>query len=333
MAIQVGLRSNSGIIPYRSGSPEVAGIVQAFAGSTAPTGWHVCDGTVLEQADYPQLFARLGSTWDTFAHPVDGTPTVGAGQFALPNLKGLYLAGSGGNGDSTFSLGSYAEDQIQAFGLNSTLGGKDALSGAGSFAFPSGSATGSNLRSGPFALPTSITGANTGNETRPKTAPMTYIIKLYDDQADVSVYIPPASATESGLLTASTQEIGGLKTFSDGIVVPSVADSFYRTETINLDGDFTGGSITVTKIGNTVTVSFTVLTHGSNASPTDGAVIPTWARPDHTKRFCYTAFSGSYVGLVQIGSNGDFQILYYSDLGVTTSKTTTSQGSGVTYTV
>ena len=64
-----------------------AGFIQTYAGATAPQGWAICDGAVLEQADYQDLFANIGSTWDSFAHPVDGTPTVGVGPVRSSKLE------------------------------------------------------------------------------------------------------------------------------------------------------------------------------------------------------------------------------------------------------
>ena len=105
----------------------LAGTVKPFAGDTSgwPTingvrqknGWAVCEGDVLEQADYEELFAALGSTWNSFNHPNDGTPTVGGSQFALPNFQGLFLGGAGDNGDSNFTLGTYADDLTAKNGL------------------------------------------------------------------------------------------------------------------------------------------------------------------------------------------------------------------------
>lgn len=63
--------------------------------STAPDGWLLCDGTVVNIADYPRLFAVLGTTYGG-----DGTTT-----FGLPDLRGRVPLGVGtGSGLTARSL-------------------------------------------------------------------------------------------------------------------------------------------------------------------------------------------------------------------------------------
>ncbi|MBI3445421.1 MAG: tail fiber protein, partial [Magnetospirillum sp.] len=54
------------------------GEIRLFAGSYAPVGWHLCDGTILTIKDYEILFSTLGTIWGG-----NGTTT-----FALPDLRG-----------------------------------------------------------------------------------------------------------------------------------------------------------------------------------------------------------------------------------------------------
>lgn len=55
----------------------MAGEIILWPGETIPDGWLVCDGSDLEQAEYPELYAILGTTW--------GTP--GGSLFTLPDLR------------------------------------------------------------------------------------------------------------------------------------------------------------------------------------------------------------------------------------------------------
>lgn len=55
------------------------GVVNAYAGSVAPTGWLLCDGTAVSRSTYSALFALVGTTYGVG----DGSAT-----FNLPNLKG-----------------------------------------------------------------------------------------------------------------------------------------------------------------------------------------------------------------------------------------------------
>ena len=63
---------------------EPAGIVMPFAGSTAPQGYLLCDGSAVSRTDYADLFAAIGTTY-------------GAGDesttFNLPDLSGRVVLG------------------------------------------------------------------------------------------------------------------------------------------------------------------------------------------------------------------------------------------------
>ena len=76
------------------------GVVQAFAGSTTPQGWLLCDGSAVSRTDYAALFAVIGTTYGagngstTFNLPnlvdkfIEGSATAGTKKTAgLPNIK------------------------------------------------------------------------------------------------------------------------------------------------------------------------------------------------------------------------------------------------------
>ena len=60
------------------------GGVQAYAGSTAPDGYLLCDGQAVSRTTYADLFDVIGTTYGTG----DGSTT-----FNVPNLKGKVLVG------------------------------------------------------------------------------------------------------------------------------------------------------------------------------------------------------------------------------------------------
>lgn len=62
------------------------GEIRSFAGSVAPPGWLLCNGSHLLISEYPALFAAIGTTWGG----------NGLTHFALPNFAGRMLMGSGG---------------------------------------------------------------------------------------------------------------------------------------------------------------------------------------------------------------------------------------------
>lgn len=60
------------------------GSINAYAGSVAPSGWLLCDGTAVSRATYADLFALISTTYGAG----DGATT-----FNLPNLKGRVIVG------------------------------------------------------------------------------------------------------------------------------------------------------------------------------------------------------------------------------------------------
>lgn len=62
-----------------------AGTVMPFAGGTTPYGWLACNGASYTAADYPDLFAAIGTIWGG-----------GGGSFLVPNLGGRIPVGVDG---------------------------------------------------------------------------------------------------------------------------------------------------------------------------------------------------------------------------------------------
>lgn len=60
--------------------------INMFAGSTAPNGWLLCDGTAINRITYARLFSVIGTTYGVG----DGTTT-----FNLPDLRGRTPIGVG----------------------------------------------------------------------------------------------------------------------------------------------------------------------------------------------------------------------------------------------
>jgi microcystin-dependent protein len=60
------------------------GMITAFAGATAPTGWQLCYGQAISRTTYASLFTVLGTTYGAG----DGSTT-----FNLPDLRGRTVAG------------------------------------------------------------------------------------------------------------------------------------------------------------------------------------------------------------------------------------------------
>jgi microcystin-dependent protein len=80
-----------------SGTP--VGAVLAFAGSTAPAGWLLADGSEVSRSQYPLLFAAIGTTYGS-----DSNST-----FKLPDLRGRVVVSTGSNA-AVLSLGANEGD-------------------------------------------------------------------------------------------------------------------------------------------------------------------------------------------------------------------------------
>ena len=182
--------ATKGYVDGLTGAP--AGIISAFAGSSAPTGWLACNGAPISRTTYATLFAAIGTTWG----PGDGVNT-----FNLPDLRGMFLRGTGTNGTGSSSgtvgpaVGTYNADTYlnhnhtasssvsdpgHAHGYTAPTSGAVAVSGGGlpinntgtTGATTGGAGTGISVST---SVATSTTG---GTETRPRNYGILYIIKI-----------------------------------------------------------------------------------------------------------------------------------------------------------
>ena len=82
------LYHGSTLIIDGSGGSTPVGAIMPYGGSTAPTGWLLCDGSAVSRTTYAALYAVIGTTYGSG----DGNTT-----FNLPDLDFL-LKGVKGNG-------------------------------------------------------------------------------------------------------------------------------------------------------------------------------------------------------------------------------------------
>jgi microcystin-dependent protein len=73
--------------------PFPSGTLLTFAGSTAPDGWLLCDGSAVSRTTYARLFAAISTTYGNG----DGALT-----FNIPDLRGVYPRGAGTNGTANY---------------------------------------------------------------------------------------------------------------------------------------------------------------------------------------------------------------------------------------
>lgn len=106
-----------------------AGVVLPFAGRVLPDGWLWCDGTEISKTAYARLYSSLISAsgtsgvYDTQIDPTTGNAyaSPSAGNFRLPDYRGLFLRGVGTaiGGDASV-LGQHQGQKTAKNGLSAT---------------------------------------------------------------------------------------------------------------------------------------------------------------------------------------------------------------------
>ena len=84
--------SSTGDIDLLAGSTKYAdnpiGTILPYGGTTAPSGWFLCQGQAISRTNYADLFAVIGTAFGSG----DGSTT-----FNIPDLRGEFLRGAGTN--------------------------------------------------------------------------------------------------------------------------------------------------------------------------------------------------------------------------------------------
>jgi len=84
-----------------------SGVISAFAGSAAPSGYLMCDGSAVSRTTYSSLFSVIGTTYGNG----DGSTT-----FNLPDLRGRVPVGK--NAGTFSSLGSTGGEETHTMTVN-----------------------------------------------------------------------------------------------------------------------------------------------------------------------------------------------------------------------
>lgn len=169
------------------GSVIPAGTIAPFGGGTVPTGWLLCDGSIVSRTTYPNLFSAVG----TLHGQGDGSTT-----FHLPDYRGRFLRGADNMGTGAAGRDPNAETRTAPNTGGATGAGvgsvqSDAMQGHRHSSIAAGSTTGSGSTAGSGGS-TSISTAvrdpaadtlgngtpRTSSESRPQNANVEYIIKV-----------------------------------------------------------------------------------------------------------------------------------------------------------
>lgn len=157
------------------------GTLLPYGGSSAPSGFLLCDGSEVSRTTYAALNAILGTTFGSYTN---GSGGAGTTHFRLPDTRGIFLRGAGTQTISTINysgtLGTKQADQMQGH-IHTT-------SYAGVVVGDPGAATQSNIGGGSswYLKASSTTGPQndgsngaprSGTQTHPANLGINYMIK------------------------------------------------------------------------------------------------------------------------------------------------------------
>jgi microcystin-dependent protein len=151
-------------------SSSLSGEVRMFAGSSAPSGWLLCQGQAISRTVYADLFSLIGTTYGSG----DGSTT-----FNIPDTRGIFVRGVGsqtvGAVTYTGTIGTKQNDQMQ--GHTHAVPGATVGTGLGAFFRGSSPEYSNGSTQGPLN-----DGSNgnprTGGQTHPANISFNYIIKV-----------------------------------------------------------------------------------------------------------------------------------------------------------
>jgi len=146
------------------------GTIEAFAGSTIPDGWLLCDGSAISRTTYSDLFAVIDTKWGAG----DGSTS-----FHIPDLRGRFLRGvDHGAGNDPDASSRSASNTLGNTGDNvGSLQADELKSHSHAYTVGYGSGNGSYAKGTNSINSAGYTGTTGGNETRPKNVYVNYIIK------------------------------------------------------------------------------------------------------------------------------------------------------------
>lgn len=136
------------------------GAVSMYAGSSAPSGWVLCDGSAISRSTYSTLFGVIGTSYGTG----DGSTT-----FNVPDMRGRVAVGVNSTGPTLInSVGkndgvTVANRNISHHHTYTNPGSSDGTGGAGGVSGPN--------------VPNTATSGDTNNTDYPAFLVVNFIIK------------------------------------------------------------------------------------------------------------------------------------------------------------
>jgi hypothetical protein len=148
------------------------GAVQAFARTSAPAGWLICNGDAIGTTGTVQGIAANSLTALRNVFLADSNPFgVSSSNPLLPDLRGYFVRGSGTNSDGT-AAGTFGAKQADEFrshrhsvpNLTQLIGGRSGVTG--------------NFNKNDGGTNSEFTDFQGGTETRPRNIALLYCIKF-----------------------------------------------------------------------------------------------------------------------------------------------------------
>ncbi|HCL3991276.1 TPA: phage tail protein [Pseudomonas aeruginosa] len=151
---------------WHNGNLDMVGAVVAFACSNPPAGFLIANGAAISRATYPELFARIGTTYGTG----NGSTT-----FNLPDYRGEFIRGVdlGRGVDPGRAFGSLQLDALQAHTHVSVVTAIGLSGGTGEFSGAAGSPGGTRVTD----RVVEVSGARVATETRSRNVAALICIK------------------------------------------------------------------------------------------------------------------------------------------------------------
>lgn len=162
------------------------GSIQAYPGANAPAGWLICDGSAVSRTTYASLFAITGTMYGVG----DGSTT-----FNIPDLRGIFVRGSGISGKLTTAIGTavsgslstYQNDSIQGHSHGILVKQTTGAVGAGDIADSNAAGDFTRYTSASYQTDGARGVPRIGYETNPANLSLTYIIKASQVLTDVII--------------------------------------------------------------------------------------------------------------------------------------------------
>ena len=149
--------------------------VIAYAGSSAPSGWLLCDGASISRSTYSTLYAAIGTTYGSASEST----------FNVPDIEGRVIAGkessdtrltSGGSGINGGTLGSTGGTETHTL-LTAEMPAHTHTQDDDSFVGSGNSGVSTSIWAGVGSQDTGSTGGDGAHQNTQPTIVLNYIIK------------------------------------------------------------------------------------------------------------------------------------------------------------